>query len=44
MRADILVARVAAAVAEKPGLGLVIAALQRFAEHVEGRIHARALD
>jgi hypothetical protein len=42
MRAHVLLARVAAAVAKKAGLGLVVAALEGFAEHVDGRIHSRA--
>src|SRR5687768_15989635 len=44
MRADVLVARIAAAVAEKARLGPVVATLQRFTEHVDGRIHGRAFE
>src|SRR5688572_18146978 len=39
MGAGVLVARVAAAVAKKAGLGPIATALKRFAEHVDGRIH-----
>src|SRR6185503_14541612 len=37
------VARIATAIAEKARLGLVVTALQRFAEYVDGGIHGRAL-